>query len=62
MGVHHVAGIQDLADDVLTGVLDTTVAYLGMSLLSLIVPQRERASKLPNITKTFTFVLFLSDS
>jgi hypothetical protein len=50
-GVHHLAGTPHLTDDLPTGVTDTTVAWPGRLTLSLFVPQRKRALKLPNMTK-----------
>jgi hypothetical protein len=40
-----------LADDLPTGIPDTTVAYPGRSSLSLFVPQRKSDSEVPNMTK-----------
>jgi hypothetical protein len=45
------AGTPHLADDLPAGVTDTTVACPGRSSLSLFVPQRKGAPKLPNMTK-----------
>jgi hypothetical protein len=50
--VHHLAGTSRLAD-LPAGVMDTTVARLGASLLSLFVPQRKRPQNFPTSQNDF---------
>lgn len=47
---YHLAEIPHLAGDLLNEVTETAVAYPGMSSLSLFLPQRKIAPKLPNRT------------
>jgi hypothetical protein len=58
VGVQHVAGTPHLADDLPTGVTDTTVVYPRKSLLSLFVPQRKRGQNVRTWQSTTNIQLF----
>jgi hypothetical protein len=64
VGGHHLAGTLHLADDLPTGIKDTTVPCPGRLSLSLFVPQGKRAPKTSKHDKeqTFTFAPSLSIS
>lgn len=51
MGVHHLGGNPDLADDFPNGATDTTAACPSSHYCHTFVPQGKGGRKLPNMTK-----------